>query len=505
MGDRAKETQVAIIGGGIIGTAIARELSKYKVDVCLLEKEPDLGWGITKGSQGLVHGGIAYLSSRIVKRLFENKLDLRSYLKQRLNLKEKLGFPGREMMFEIASSLNTKIIQCGRLMVAENQEELDTLKMIKEIADENKIEGIKILDRKGLEEKEPLINPKFIGGLYDPSEASAFPVEWTNAFAENAKDNGVNIMTEHDVTGIEKKHGYYLLKTSQDSIKAEYVVNAAGIYADEISAMIGRKDFSISFFHCQSLILENRNYIHHVVCRLPQPGFGRLLIPTTEGNIAVVHTIDPEKNKRNLGTTREGLESLYDRATDLIPSITPRRDIISSFVGFWSFNTKIPDDYLLEYPEKRFVNVIVCPPGIGPAPALAQKIVEMLRREGLDLIEKTDFNSYRVQEPRFITLNIEEKNKKIETDPRYGHIICRCEKVSEQEVVEAIYKGAKTLDGVKFRTRAGMGRCQGGFCTSRVLQIMARELDVSLLDLRKKGGNSYLLKCGTKDLLEARS
>jgi glycerol-3-phosphate dehydrogenase len=498
---RTQETQIAIIGGGITGTAIARELSKYKVDVCLLEKELSLGWGITKGSQGLIHGGATYLTSRILKRL-ETDLDLKSLLKKELYLKERLGFIGREMLFELAPLLNTKIIQCGKMALAVNQEELDTLKMVQEVASENGIENISILDRKGLEEKEPFIHPQFIGGLFDPSEASIFPLEWVNAFGENAKDNGVNIFTDTEVRGIEEKKNYYLIKTNHMFVKAEYVVNAAGLFADDISAMIGKDDFSIFFFHCQTLILENKNYIRHVLGRVPKAGVSRMLIPTTEGNIAVVHTIDKETNKYNLSTTREGLESLYDRATDLIPRISPRKDIVSSFVGFWTFNTRTLDDYLLEWPKKRFMNVVVCPPALGPSPALAQEVVKMLQGEGLELVHKTDFNPYRPKEPRFIDLSTQEKNKKIQGNPRYGHIICRCEKVSEQEVVEAIQKGAKTLDDIKFETRAGMGRCQGGFCTSRVLQIMSRELNVSPLTLSKKGGLSYLLKCQTKDLNE---
>jgi len=500
MGTKVKETQVAVIGGGIVGAAIARELSKYKVDACLLEKEPSLGWGITKGSQGLVHGGIAYLSSRIVKRL-DTELDLKSFLMQELNVKERLGFVGREMFFELAPLLNAKIVQCGRMMVAENQEELDTLKMVKEVAEENGIEDIEILDRQGLEEKEPLINPKFVGGLYDPSEGTIFPLEWVIAFGENAKDNGVNVLTETEVRGIEEKRGCYLIKTTDGPIKAEYIVNAAGLFADDVSAMIGRDYFSIFFYHCQMLVLENKDYISHVVARLPQPGHPRMLIPTTEGNILVVHTMTRETNKHNLSTTRDGLSDyLHNIPKDLIPTISPRKDMISSFVGFLAFNTRFPEDYLIEFPKKRFVNAVICAPGLGPSPAIAQEVVRMLGDEGLELVEKSDFNPYRFQESRFIDLSSDEKNRKILENPRYGHIICRCEKVSEQEVVMAIHRGAKTIDDIKFRTRAGMGRCQGGFCTSRVLQITARELGVSPLTLRKKGGNSYLLRSETKTL-----
>ena len=484
-----KETQVAVIGGGIIGTAIARELSKYKVDICLLEKEPDLGWGITKGSQGLVHGGMAYLSSRIVKRL-ETKLDFKSFLKKDLNTKEKLGFVGREMFFELAPLLNMEIIQCGRIMVAEDEEELKTLRLLKEVAEEKGIKGIEILDRRGLEEKEPLIHPKFVGALYDPSECAISPVEWAIAFGENAKDNGVKILTEIEVRGIERKNEYYSIKTSKGEMKAEYIVNAAGVFADEISAMIGKDDFSIFFFHCQMLILENRDYISHLLCRIPQPGFPKMLVPTAEGNIAVVHTMDRETNKHNLSTTREGLNFLFNIPADLIPSIFPMRDALTSFVGFLAFNTRIPEDYLLECPQKRFINAVICPPGLGPAPAVAQEIVKMLGDEGLELVKKTDFNPYRYKGPRFIEIPDEEKNRRILKDPRYGNVICHCEKVTEGEIVGAIKKGAITLDGVKFRTRAGMGRCQGNFCGPKTADILAKELNRPFEKITKKGEDS---------------
>jgi len=492
MESEVRDTQVAVIGGGITGTAIARELSKYQVEVCLLEKEPDLGWGITKGSQGLVHGGIAYLSSRIVKRL-DTKLEFKSFLEQDLNMKERLGFEGREMFFELAPLLNVEIVQCGRVMVAENDGELETLKLIKEVAEERGIGGIEILDRKGLEEKESLINPKFIGGLYDPSECAISPVEWAIAFGENARENGVHVLTEHEVRGIEKRNGYYLIQTSKGSIKAEYVVNAAGVYADEISGMVGRDDFSIFFFHCQMLILENRDYIYHAVCRLPQPGRPRLLVPTTEGNIIVSHTMDRETNKHNLGTTREGLKVLFSIPADLIPIISPNKDTLTSFVGFLAFNTKIPDDYLLDSPQKKFINAVICPPGLGPAPALAREIVKMLDKEGLELAKKTDFNPHRVKAPRFIKLNNEDKNKKIHEDPRYGHIVCHCEKVTEGEIIGAVKRGANTLDGVKFRTRAGMGRCQGNFCSPKIADLLTKELHRSFEHITKKGqGSNYI-------------
>jgi glycerol-3-phosphate dehydrogenase len=413
-----------------------------------------------------------------------------------------MGFVGREIFFQLAPYLNAKLIQHGRLMLAVDQGEMKRYRLIKQIAEENGIEGVEILDRDGIVEKVPLVGPQFIGGLFDPSEACIFPVEWVTAFGDNARDNGVDILTETTVTGIERANGRYHIQTNRGTISAEYVVNAAGLFTDKISAMIGRDDFEVTLVKCQMLVLENRDYIRMMVAKMPKPGNPGNLLPTTEGNVLVSHTMETCTDRNDLNTTAEGLKTLYEMAKYFIPAISPERDMISSFVGFLTFNTKDPDDHVYEVPVPGFINVIVGAPGLGPAPATAQEVVKMLAGEGLELVEKANFNPYRYKEPRFIELDTEERNEKIRQNPRYGHIICRCEKVSGQEVVNAVQNGARTLDDMKFRTRTGMGRCQGGFCTSRVLQVMAAEMDVSPLELRKKGGESFILKSEVKGLHE---
>lgn len=289
MSERVTETQVAVIGGGIMGSAMVRELSKYKVDVCLIEKERACGFGITKACQGLVHGGIAYLSSRIVK--FQGGMDLKDYLRQPFNLKEKMGNIGREEYFALAPLLNEEIIQPGRLMLAENEEDMEMVELIKELADAQGIRGITVLDRNGLEEKEPLVHPKYIGGLFDANEAESLPTAWAIAFAENAEQNGAHIFKETEVKGIEEKKGYYLIKTNNGSFKTEYVVNAAGLFADEIANMVGVADFAVSGWKVELLAMENRDYIHHILCIVPHPQKGRLLIPTTHNSISGHHLL----------------------------------------------------------------------------------------------------------------------------------------------------------------------------------------------------------------------
>ncbi|MCK5186013.1 MAG: FAD-dependent oxidoreductase, partial [Deltaproteobacteria bacterium] len=321
-------------------------------------------------------------------------------------------------------------------------------------------------------------------------------------FAENAKQNGAHFVSNTEVRGIEERKGYYLIKTNNGSIKAEFVINAAGLFSDEIAAMVHKIDWSFFMLKSQYLVLENRGYLNHIVSGIPALRMLPPMMPTPHGNILSSGANERITNKTDLdfSTTKEGLELLSRTPQLYTPSISLKKDMIRSFSGVMHFNTRNPNDYLIEWPRERFLNLIVCAPGLGPAPALAQETVKMLRDKGLDLVEKSDFNPYRHKEPRFIDLPTEEKNEKIRENPRYGHIICRCEKTCEQEVREAVKRGVKTLDEMKFEVKTGMGRCQGGFCTSRVLKIMSEELGLSPLELKQKGDDSYILKSTTKGL-----
>lgn len=499
MSGRVIETQVAIIGGGITGAAIVRELSKYKVDVCLLEKEGHCGSGITKACQGLLHGGIAHLTSRTVK--YHGEIPFKDHLLQPFNLKEKLQNIGREEYFSLTHVLNEEIAQPGRLVLAENKEDMEMIELIKSVAEDLDIRGITPLDRKGIEELEPAVHPKYIGGLFDANESVVLPPSWAVAFAENAEQNGAHIYKETEVKGIDEKKNYYLIRSNNGLFKATYVVNAAGLYADEIAKMVGAADFEVSGWKVQLLVMENRDYVHHVLCLCPQPQKGRLAIPTTHDSLIFAHTFGPMTHKEDRSTSKEALAELMTWPQEFMPSIS-NKHVISSFASFLTFNTRDPNDHLLEVPKRGFINAVVSAPGMGPAPAIAREIVRMLADQGFELTTRSDFNPYRFKEPRFIELPTEEKNAKIQVEPRFGHIVCRCEHVSEQEIRAAVRAGARTLDEIKFRTLAGMGRCQGGFCTSRVLEIMAEELGVSPLELTKKGGGSYILESGTKELRE---
>ena len=491
------ETQVAVIGAGITGSALARELSKYKVDTRLIEKEGGCGFGVTKVCQGMLHGGIAHLTSRTVK--YHGGMTLKEHLLQPFNLKERMQNAGREEYFALAHVLNEEIMQPGRLVLAEDKEDMEMVELIKSVADDLEIRGVTVLDRKGIEELQPNVNPKFIGGLFDPNESVILPMSWANAFAENAEQNGVHIHKNTAVEKIDRRNGYYLIHTNNGIFKAPYVVNAAGMYADKIAQMVDAADFEVSGWKAQLLVMENRENIEHILCLVPRPQRGRMAIPTAHNSLVFAHTFDPMTYKEDLSTTADGIAELLSWPKEFVSSISTKH-VISTFAGFLSFNTKNPNDHLLESPKKGFINAVVSAPGLGPAPAFAREIVRMLTDQGLDLPTRSDFNPYRYKEPRFIDLPEWEKSAKVKEEPGYGHMVCRCEKVSEQEIRLAVRDGARTMDDIKFRTLAGFGRCQGGFCTSRVIKIMAEELNVSPLKITKKGCGSHILSSETKDV-----
>jgi len=493
------ETQVAVIGGGITGAAVIRELSKYNLDACLLEKEGGCGFGVTKVCQGLLHGGISHLTSRTVK--YHQDMPFKEYLLQPFLLKENLQNLGREEYFSLAHTLNEEIERPGRLVLAEDKEDMEMIALIKDASEDLGMRGISLLDRKGIEEMEPRVNPGFIGGLFDANEAVVLPTAWAIAFAENAEQNGAHIYKDTEVLDIDEKMDHYLITTNSGIFKAEYVVNAAGLYADDVAKMVDAADFEITGWKAQQLVMENRDYTSHVLCGTPKPQRGRLIIPTTHNSLIVAHTFHPMTHKADRSTTKEGVTELLGWLHEFVPSISDNH-LISAFSGFLTFNTKKPNDHLLESPKRGFITAAVSAPGLGPAPALAREIVRMLAEQGLECTTRSDFNPYRHKAPRIIDLPVLEKNERIETEPKYGHMVCRCESVSEQEIRDAVRGGARTLDEIKYKTLAGFGRCQGGFCTSRVIKIMAEELYVSPLEITKNGRGSYILTSETKSVPE---
>jgi len=482
------KTTVLIIGGGITGTAIARELSKYNVDVTLIEKEKDISFGgSTKANTAIIHAG------------YDDKPG---------TMAAKLCKRGNALWMRLASELSIPFRRIGSLVIALNDDEISILERLMKRGNINSVQGLRIIMDKKLFDMEPNLNRRAVAGLYAPSAGVISPYEAAIALAENARMNGVSILLETEATGILIKGGEVeAVQTSRGKIHTRYVINAAGLFADEISAMAGIDDFKIIPRKGEYLIYDKNlgNLVKHVLFPIPSSiSKGITVTPTVDGNIIAGPTAHDVKDKRDASTTLDGFEEVLRGACKLVPCLSTRRDaIISSFSGLRA-QPSTGDFIIKSYEEPYgFINVSgIKSPGLTSAPAIAEMVVDMLKAEGLTLELKSDFNPHRrpIEHP-FRDFNPAKAEALIAQDSHYGHVVCRCEHVTEGEIIEAIHRGATTLDGVKYRTRAGMGRCQGGFCTPHIIKILAKELRMPVEEVTKKGGKSKILLYRAKQLL----
>jgi len=483
-------TEVLIIGGGILGTSIARELSRYKVDVTLIEKNVDFGQGMTKTSATIVCQGANVLEFR--KEYKNSRLAWESMLMMEPLCKE-LGVPFKRIgSLELIANLD--VMRYPQKLMRRIKED-DYQKYLSEI------EPHQLIDRETLRSWEPNLSKKYIAALYDPNTAITDPVRLTIAQAENARQNGVNLMPGAEVQDILKGIDEFEVKTDNGSIKCRYIVNASGEWVDKIAKLADADDFVLHPVKIYFAVVDKNmgGLINHMIA----PGLENTITPTVHGNIFFGGVMG--QSKRHCHSTTQVLaDTALVKVQAALPDISAG-DIINSFVGFvlyknfeigWHECTVAVSRWV-----PRFINVSVGFPGISSSPATAKDVVGMLAKEGLKLEENPDFNPYRKAPPVFSQLSDEEKGQLIAQDPRYGHVVCRCETVTEGEIVEAIRKGATTLDGVKFRCRPGMGRCQGGFCSPRVISILARELNIPEEEVTKNGGQSRHLLYRSKELL----
>ncbi len=481
------ETEVLIIGGGVLGTAIARELAKYRVDVTLVEKEVDFGWGCTKASATTVcQGG--------------NCLEFRKGYHR-----SKLVWESIPMMEPLCQELDVPFKRIGELGIIRNAEQLTKYQKMKAKAEEwiPSLASPQFIDRDTLRSMEPNLTKEAIGALYDPLVATTDPVRLTIALAENAAQNGVVTMTETEVLDILPRVGEFEVQTNQGAISSRLIVNAAGVFADRVARMVNADDFVLFPVKAYIAILDKTvgGLISHAFAVHGEPS---MMTPSVHGNI--FFGIPLQQSKRNDSSTTQQLSDIaLKNAQRLVPDISGRY-IINSFVGYFMLrnfelgwhecvvrlSTRVPG----------FINVSMGYPGVSAAPATAKEVIALLGQVGLKLEANTGFNPHREAIVHFNELSEEEKRALIAKDSRYGHVVCRCETVTEGEVVEAIKEGATTLDGVKFRTRAGMGRCQSGFCGPRVMSILSRELGITEEKITKKGGDSQYVLYNSKELLE---
>ncbi len=471
----------AVIGGGVIGGTILRELTKYKGNFCLLEKEEDVAMGQSKANSGIVHAGFDAIPG---------------------SLKAKFNVLGSQMMASYAADLGVKYRNNGAIVMGGEGDE-EAVAALKARGEQNGVLGLEILDRAALLEKEPNLSENMTCGLYAPTSAIVCPYELTVASIGNAMDNGAELFCEFEVVAVEKKEGVFTLTSAKgESVKAKTVINCAAFFSGKIAQMAGDDSVKIGGRRGEYILLdrESGDFVSHTLFTVPtKAGKGVLVSPTVDGNIIIGPTAE-ETDSPTTETTLAGLDKIKTLAKRMCNNI-PFFNTITSFCGVRAYCDR--HDFIIERSAKveNLINVAgVESPGLTSSPAIAKYVVEELYANGATLTANESFNGVRTPDYFFKNLSIDEKNAVIAKDERYGKIICRCEQVTEGEIVRAVKENppARSIDAVKRRTRSGMGRCQGGFCQVHVAEIIARELNIPMEEVTKKGEGSKLLIGRTK-------
>ncbi|MFW9987529.1 MAG: NAD(P)/FAD-dependent oxidoreductase [Candidatus Odinarchaeota archaeon] len=475
---------VIIIGGGVTGCCIARTLSKYDLNICLLEKEADIASGTSKANSGVIHAGYA---------------SPRDYIKRHLAIR------GNKLYTQAAEELNFPFKRIGSFVVALEDNQIKQLEEERKKGVEDGIPGLEvILNKEKIKKVEPRLTDEVVGVLHAPTGGLASPYELTFALAENAAMNGVKIFRNHRVVKITHQEYIFTVRTLAGEFKSRNIINAAGLYAAQISKMLGLDYFSITPRKGE-YILFDRNAIQLNKILFPMPtkiSKGILVCPTLHGNTFIGPNAQNIPDLEDISTTTSGLKEILEGATRLVPSL-PVRSSIRNFAGLRA----VPEgyDFIIDNTDVYgFINVAgILSPGLTATFAIAEKVVEFLELLGENLKVKEDYNPIRPKPERFKDFTKEELDKKIQEDPTWGRIICRCETIPEKEIIDAIHApvGATTVDGVKFRCRPGMGRCQGGFCRPRVIEILSRELKRTYEEITKRGEDTNILIGKTKDFL----
>jgi glycerol-3-phosphate dehydrogenase len=481
------KSDVLVVGGGIVGCAIARELSKFKIETALLEKENDVCCGVSKGNSGVLHTGLYYPKG---------------------SLKAKLCVEGRLMFPKLAEQLNVPLKLCGKHVVAKTNEELQDLEDLKTVGEENGVQGLKIISGKELKKREPSIDA--LSALYSPVAGIVLPYLFTIALAENALTNGVKIHVNTKVLAIKQENGGFRLTTNRGVFYTDMIINSSGLYADRISTMVGIDEYKLYPCRGEYLVLDKRcnELINSMIYPVPPKVAGVLgvhLTPTIDGNILIGPSAEFINYREDSKTTKEKIQQLISGAKKLLPSI-PLNEIIYAFSAVRSKITpseeKESRDFIIQEDLENFINLIgIESPGLTASPAIAKMVVEMIKKTK-DLQEKTDFNPIRRRNTPFREASRTEQSLLIRGDLEYGEIVCRCEQVSKREVLNALDNpfSARTINSVKYRTRAGMGRCHGGFCLPKIVEILKEEYNVSSKEIKLKNDYSPLFVGATKNL-----
>lgn len=473
---------IVIIGAGVSGCAIAREVSRYKADVLVLEREEDVCCGTSKANSAIVHAG---------------------YDAAHGSLMAKLNVEGSRIMPGLAKELDFAFQNNGSLVVMMSEEDRPALNKLYENGVANGVEGLRIIERDELAAMEPNISDEAVAALYAPTGGIVCPFGLTFALAENAAHNGVRFQFDSEVTNIQKIEGGWKVSTPRGGVEAKVVVNAAGLYSDKLHNMVADDTMTIVPRRGDYFLLDHsaEGHVHNTVFQLPGKfGKGVLVSPTVHGNIIVGPTAIDLEDKEATATTQEGLNDVRAKCGIAVKNV-PLRQAITSFAGLRAHEAR--HEFFIGEIRPGFVDcAAIESPGLSSAPAIG-KMVSGIVKDILKLKEDPSFDPRRkgILDPK--GLDPETHAALIKENPAYGTVICRCETVTEGEIIDAIRRtpGARSVDGVKRRVRAGMGRCQGGFCSPRVMEILARELGVDQSAITKSGAGSELIVGVNKDAI----
>ena len=465
---------IILIGAGVVGCSIARELSKYNLDVLVVEKNSDVSEGVSKGKSGIVHAG------------YNEKIG---------TLKAKLNIEGNKMFDDLSRDLQFPFKRNGAFILAFSDKDMKTLESLKEKGEKLGIEGLEILTREEALNIEPNLNKEIVGVLNVKTSGIVSPYEMTIALAENAAENGVEFKLNSKVTSIEKiSEGYKVTLNNKEIVNGKLIINASGLEGAFLNNLVSMSKREINPVKGEYCLFDKvaGAMINKTLFQVPSKlSKGVLVTPTAEGNLLVGPNAVEGKT---LETSREGIDEILDKSKKSVEEL-PLARILNTFSGIRP-KTK-GGDFIIEEVEdaKNFINVIgIDSPGLTAAPAIGVYVVNMIK-DKLDLIEKKNFKKTREKIARFAELSLEEKNRLIKEKPAYGHMVCKCEFVTEGEIVEAIHRPipALTVDAIKRRTRASMGGCQGIGCTLPISKILSRELGIDISDINKNSEGSPVI------------
>ena len=472
---RKDQYDVLIIGAGVTGCAIARELSHTGLKIALSDACDDVAMGASRANSAIVHAGYDCVPGTLMA---------------------KLNVRGNEMFDDVCESLNVPLLRVGSFVIAFGEEDEKELNNLLERGRANCVPGLEIISGERAREMEPKLSDDVTAALWAPTAGITCPYELTIAMSENARANGADILLRKRAVAIDYANDEFTVKFEDGtSVSAKYVVNAAGVYADEVARLIGDDSFTISPRKGEYMLLDKQALcVGTVIFQTPSKlGKGVLVSPTVDGNIFAGPTAQDKVEKNDTQTTPEGLAELKKFSLKSVPTLNLRQ-VITSFAGVRAQPST--GDFIIRPSDKnaRFIHAAgICSPGLSSAPAIAEYVRGLIKEAGADTAERADAIYVREHAKPFRSMDAEERAEAYKRNPLYGRIICRCETVTEAEIVDAIHRGATTVDGVKRRTRAGMGRCQGGFCAPRVMEILSRELGVPTESLTKFGVKSYMV------------